>query len=248
VAANINIGDRLFDCRHVTGYAAAAGTAGRMMGVLLDGGGARPGLRIRAMATKAKCVAGLTHHSHIVITVRIVAAEARHAAGIHQALNEIVALHPILVRRAVGEMGERGFAELVLLQLPEFIQVLPNLEAYGPIVVFSGDRIRQRLSLGMTLDAGVAGAHIIETGRVENVARGWSRNVFAARSVTPLAADVPLGDRLGRNIVIHRMTPVAEGASRPLGVVGRIVGYPPIRAIWHEIRPPNLVGNVPLRW
>ncbi len=65
--------------------------------------------------------AGLPQHRVIVGAVRIVAAETGDAARVHQALHEIVALHAVLVRGAVGKMGEGGFAELVLLQLPEVV-------------------------------------------------------------------------------------------------------------------------------
>ena len=50
--------------------------------------------------------------------VHVVATEAGHAAAIHHALREIIALHAVLVRRAVGKMREGRLAERVLFELP----------------------------------------------------------------------------------------------------------------------------------
>ena len=47
-------------------------------------------------------------------------------------------------------------------------------------------------------------------------------------SVALLAADVPFGDGLGLDVVVHRMAAVAERAGRPLAVVGGIVRHPPV--------------------
>jgi hypothetical protein len=50
-------------------------------------------------------------------------------------LDEIVTLHAVLVRGAVGEMSKGGLAELVLFELPEIAQVLAGFVADGPIVI-----------------------------------------------------------------------------------------------------------------
>jgi len=82
------------------------------------GGYALPGSRyvarlvVRAMARRTYLRGWFTQHRVILRAMRIVATEAGDAAGIHQALHEIVALHAVLVRRAVGEMGEGCFAQL----------------------------------------------------------------------------------------------------------------------------------------
>ena len=52
VTANILICDRLCDLRHVTGDAFVAGAARLMMGVRLDRGGVRPGLRVGTMTVE----------------------------------------------------------------------------------------------------------------------------------------------------------------------------------------------------
>ena len=75
------------------------------------------------MALQAQHVRRLQQIGVVRGAVHIVAAEAGDAARVHQALHEIVALHAVLVRRAVGEMREGGLAELVLFELPEILQL-----------------------------------------------------------------------------------------------------------------------------
>src|SRR4051794_2450103 len=100
----------------------------------------------------------------------------------------------------------------MLFELPEVLQLPALMEADGPVVVMPLDRIRQGLSLRVTLDARVVGAHEIEPGRIDDVRGGRLGNVCAARSMTPLAANVPLADGLGLDVVVHRVAPVAERA------------------------------------
>ena len=59
--------------------------------------------------------------------------------------------------------------------------------------------------------------------------------------------DVPFGDGLGLDVVVHRVAAVAQRAGGPLHVVGRIVSRPPIGAIGDQISAPALIGHVPLR-
>lgn len=51
----------------------------------------------------------------------VVAAGALNAPRIHNALDEIIALHPVLVRGAVRKMCERHFTEFVLFKFPEVL-------------------------------------------------------------------------------------------------------------------------------
>jgi hypothetical protein len=79
--------------------------------------------------------------------VHVVAAETRDAARIHQALDEVVPLHPVLVAGCVGKVRERRLTELVLFEFPEVLQRSALMEADGPVVVLPGNRALQRLSL-----------------------------------------------------------------------------------------------------
>ena len=135
------------------------------MRVLLDAGGMRPILGVGAMTGQAHRVARLAQHRLIFRAVRIVATETRDAARVHEALNEIVALHAVLVRGPVGKMREARFAELVLFKQPKISKIQPNVEADGPVIILSFDRIGQRTPLRMTLDARIVGPHIVEAAR-----------------------------------------------------------------------------------
>ena len=63
----------------------------------------------------------------VVGTVRIVASETRDAVRVHQAGDKIVSLHAVLVRRAIREMREGSFAELVIFQLPKIAQIQTHI-------------------------------------------------------------------------------------------------------------------------
>jgi hypothetical protein len=86
-----------------------------MVSVLFYARSVRPVLRVRAVARQAKSVTSLTNNSGIFRAVRIVATETGHASRVHETLNEVIALHPVLVGGPIGEMCERHFAELVFL-------------------------------------------------------------------------------------------------------------------------------------
>jgi hypothetical protein len=96
VAADIDVGDRLLDGRHMASDATAPSTGGRVMSVLLDGRSAGTCLRVGTVTTQAKPVSSFAHHPRVVIAVGVMAAEARHAPGVHQTFNKIVALHTVL--------------------------------------------------------------------------------------------------------------------------------------------------------
>src|SRR5579863_5652294 len=69
--------------------------------------------------------------------------------------------------------------------------------------------------------------------------------MIAPRAVAALAADVPLRDRLGLDVVVHRMTAVAQRAGRPLHIVRRIKLSPPVGIILDEVAAKKLVRDVP---
>jgi hypothetical protein len=47
--------------------------------------------------------------------MRVVATKAGNSATIHDTLHEVVALHPILVRCALGEMRKTSYAQRMIL-------------------------------------------------------------------------------------------------------------------------------------
>ena len=58
--------------------------------------------------------------------VCIVTIEACDPAPVHHALHEIVSLHPVLVRGAVGKIRKVGLAQCVVFELPEILQLSPT--------------------------------------------------------------------------------------------------------------------------
>src|SRR5262245_54991126 len=115
------------------------------------------------------------------------AAEAGDASPIHDALHEVVALHPVLVGGAFREVHETGIAEFVILELTVVGKFPALVETNRPVVVLPEDRIRQRLSLGMTLDACVVGAREIQPCRVDDGRRAGLTDVLTPWAVTLFA-------------------------------------------------------------
>jgi hypothetical protein len=93
------------------GDALAARTAGPVMRVLLDAGGMRPVLGVGAMAGEAHLTRRLAQLRFVLGAVHIVAAEAGDGAVVHKALDEVIALHAVLMRRRVREMTSHRFAQ-----------------------------------------------------------------------------------------------------------------------------------------
>src|SRR5271169_4195572 len=106
------------------------------------------------------------------------AIEACNSMAIHHTLREVIALHAILVRRAIREMRERGEAGRGFLELPEILQFEPHAVADWPVVVFPLDGTGQRAALGVALDAGIAGRYVVHTCGIEGVAAGGLFNVL----------------------------------------------------------------------
>ena len=100
------------------------------------------------MTIEAKLLGRFTQLGIIARSMRIVASETRNTTAIHQALYKIVALHPVLVRRAVGVIEEILPAELRFIEPPEIAKIrgCGHVETDRPVVVTSLDRILQRLS------------------------------------------------------------------------------------------------------
>src|SRR5579864_9288155 len=112
------------------------------------------------MTVQAELIGRLSELPRISGAMHVMAVETGYSTPIHNALNEIVALHAVFMRRAFGVVQEVGRgAERAFLQLPMVLQLHPDVIADGPIVVFALNGIRERLPLGVALNAGVAGRH-----------------------------------------------------------------------------------------
>ena len=123
VTTDVHVGDRLFDLRHVAGDALASWAAELVVRVFLDRVRVRPILRVRSVAREAHLIGRRTQLRLVGRAVDVVATEAGDAPVVHQALDEVVALHAVFVGGAVREVGERGFTQFVLFQFPEIGEV-----------------------------------------------------------------------------------------------------------------------------
>src|SRR5262249_1835154 len=158
-------------------------TSGFVVRMLLDGHCMGSSLAIGAVAVEAQGIAGLSHHGNVFAPMWVVATKAGDPARIHQTLDEIVSLHTVLVGGSIWEMRERRFGEFVVLKGPIIRKVLAYFKPDRPIVVLSSDRIGERPTLGMTLDAGIIGMNVIEPLRIEDIVARRAVHVRCARPV-----------------------------------------------------------------
>ena len=99
----------------------------------------------------------------------------------------------------------------------------------------------------MTLNACVVCRYVIQLSRIEDVAECGMRDMFAPGTVAPFAADVPLCHLLRVDVEVDGVAAIARGTGRPLHVIRRIEGRPPVRsAIGNVVRAPGLIADVPL--
>ena len=102
--------DCLLNLWHMTGGAFAARAVDLMVRVRFDRAAARPVGGVLAMALQAERIARLDGAGGIFRAVNIVAVKTFYAAIVHYALDEIVALHAILMAGSIGEVRERRFS------------------------------------------------------------------------------------------------------------------------------------------
>ena|SRR5579859_2252190 len=134
--------------------------------------------------------------------MRVMATETSDAVRVHEAGNEVVALHAILVGGPVGEMREGCLAEFVIFQFPEIVQALAHVEAHWPVIGVSDTGRDQALPLRMTLYAGVGCFNIVQARGIDDIRRRWFFHVVAARTMALFATDIPLSHCLRAHIVI----------------------------------------------
>jgi hypothetical protein len=119
VTADVDVCNRLFDFRHVAGYAVASRAFSPVMCMRFNCCASRSVGGRRPVTIQAKLACGFDQVRVICRPMYIVAAEAGHTASIHEALNEIISLHSVLMAGAVGKMGKRGFAQFVFFEPPK---------------------------------------------------------------------------------------------------------------------------------
>jgi hypothetical protein len=110
-----------FNRWHVAGDAFAAGTTVLVVTVLFEGRSVRAVRRRWAVAVKTYLIRRLSQLRIVRGPVNVVARGASHSVPIHHALDKVVALHPILMRRAVREIVERRLSESAVFESPEVL-------------------------------------------------------------------------------------------------------------------------------
>jgi hypothetical protein len=101
--------------------------------------------------------------------MNVMAAKASHSVCVHRARDEIVALHPVLVRGAICEMRKARLAQLVFFQPPEVSEIQPDMETNRPIIILPLDRTFEWTALGVALNADVVRLDVVELGGVHDV-------------------------------------------------------------------------------
>src|ERR1700686_2583506 len=99
----------------------------------------------------------------------------------------------------------------------------------------------------MALNAGVACGDVIQSGGIDDIRAGGMREMFAAWAVAAFAADIPFGNLFGVDVVSDGVATIAERAGGAAGIVGRVVGDPPIGAIGNVVFAPLMIFDFPLR-
>ena len=119
---NVGAGNALtLDLRHVAGDTLASGAAVFMMRVRFQRGFMRSVWKIRTMTVHADLVRGLDELRVVSRSMHIMAIEACDVVPVHHALHEIVALHAVLVRRAVREIVKIGLPQRAVFEPPEVL-------------------------------------------------------------------------------------------------------------------------------
>ena len=163
----------------------------------------------------------------------VVATEARHAVGIHQAGNKIVPLHSVSTPGAVGKITGIESCGVTIVELPEFAQVHAGPKAHRPGIIPAFNRVQRGFTDRVALNANIVGFDVIKSCRIDNIGARRLSGVPASGAVTSFAPHVPFGDGLGADIEVDRVTAVAFLTRRLLGV---------------RVGAPRPVGNVPRRW
>jgi len=146
VAPDAYGGDGLGNLRHVARHARAARAVGPMMGVLLQRS-TGTGLQLWPVTLGADGIARTHKLRSASSPVRIVARVTAHALGVHPACDEVIPLHPVLVRRPFGPVGKCRFPQPVFLQPPDIGKSITCRVADGPVVVLALERVLARLTL-----------------------------------------------------------------------------------------------------
>src|SRR5581483_2614691 len=100
------------------------------MSMGFDAGRAGAIRRLWPVAVEAQSFCRLNQLRVVAGSVNVVATEAGDPMAVHDALDEVVPLHTVLVGGAIGEVVEIGGAQRWLFQLPEILQLETDLVSH----------------------------------------------------------------------------------------------------------------------
>ena len=115
VTADVYVRDGLLDLGHVAVDALSPSRSGLMVCMLLNGSGMGAIGRTRAVAGETNCGRRFEEIRIVRASVWVMATGTRYAMGVHRTLHEIIALHPVLVCGAIGEVSEGCLVGFVFL-------------------------------------------------------------------------------------------------------------------------------------
>src|SRR5580698_946516 len=168
-----------------------------MVGVFLQTRGMRAVGRRRPMTVQTELVYRLSELGIVFRAMYVVAGSTGDTVLIHDALDKVIALHPVFMRGSIREVGECRLTQGDVFEFPVVCQVKTDMVANRPITGFALDLLGERLPLGMALNAGIICGYVIHLRRIKDVVACGMSDVFAARTVAAFAANVPFRDLLG---------------------------------------------------
>ena len=107
-----------FNRRHVTRHTSAPRASSLVMRMFFERGRVGAIGSRRSMTIQANLIRWLSELRVVGRAMHVMARGASDPMPIHDALGEVVSLHPIFVRRAVGEVIEGGLTQSAVFELP----------------------------------------------------------------------------------------------------------------------------------
>ena len=172
MGADEDVRDGGLNFRHVASDALATRRIGLVMGVFFECSRVWTIKRHGAVTVETEFVDGLSKLGVVLCAVYVVAIEAGDSAPVHHALHEIIALHSVFMCSAIGEVRECSLAQYVFFKHPKVRQLQSHAIAYGPIVVFPFNWIRQWASLRVALNTDVIRSNVVHFCWIQNVVAG----------------------------------------------------------------------------
>lgn len=127
------------DLWHMAGHALTAGAAVLVMSVFFHFGYVRAVRRCCTVAIEAYLVCGLAKLSIVLSAVYIMARSACNSFLVHQALHEVITLHPVLMRSSIRKMSKGRLSQCMVFEFPVVRKAKTDAISDRPIVSLAFD-------------------------------------------------------------------------------------------------------------